>query len=293
MSRIFTVLFLSSVCVFGLSLCQGQFNPRQRIEFEIARTKEEIVHVIRDGVQLREETNQLRCICWDKINTNKRFLSNSSGEIQAQQKTLQDLYQQLAKSYAEEDQLSEAPADIEMLRLGIKVVQEDIQVLQQRREDGTAKSSLELVEMTANATEAGKPSILSWGRDCYYTNIDVENQLRLARIFLAEAVRRREGQYMKLECTRDKCNKVVQALVGMLEKLGNDGKKVQESVDKVKEELEEQKKKVAELTNSAEASKTELDKLNKEEVKKVLDIYQQYALEVYSYEKLVQTLVLT
>lgn len=283
-SRIFNVLFISSVCVFVL--CKGHFNYWQRLGFEITKIREEIIAVNRASERLRQETKQLVAICVDKITMNKRFICNSSDEVQAQRKTLEDLYQQLAESYAEEDQLKEEPADIERLKLGIKVVQEDIQVLQNRREDGTAKSSLELLDMTANTTEARPPSVLTWMRICQ-TPVDLENQLRLARRNLAEVNRRRAEQYRTLECTRDRCNKIVQALVDMLQELGNDSKKVQERVNEIKIKLEEQKKRLAELVNSRKTRDTEQDKWDTKDAKKVLDKYQQYALEVYSYEKLV------
>lgn len=277
------------------ALCKGHFNNGQRLGFEITRTRGEIIAVNRDGERLRQETKQLIAICVDKITMNKRFISNSSEEVQAQRRTLEHLYQQLAQSYAEEDRLKEAPTDIERLNLGIKVVQEDIQVLQKRREDGTAKSSLELLDMTANTSEARPPSVLTWMRLCH-TPVDLVNQLRLARSNLAEANRRRAEEYRTLECTRDRCNKIVQALVDMLEGLGNDSRKAQERVNEIKKELEEQKKRLAELINSRRTRDTEQDKWNMKEAKKVLDKYQQYALEVYSYETLVynvQTLVLS
>lgn len=293
MFRIFTVLFISSVCVFVL--CEGQFNNGQQLEFEITRIRGEIIAVNRDSERLRQETKQLIAICVDKITMNKRFISNSSDEIQAQRRTLEHLYQQLAESYAEEDRLKEAPADIERLKLGIMVVQEDIQVLQERREDETAKSSLELLHMTANTSEARPPSVLTWMRLCD-TPVDLENQLRLARSNLAEANRRRAEEYRTLECTRDRCNKIVQALVDMLEELGNDSRKAQERVNEIKKELEKQKKRLAELINSRRTRDTEQDKWNMKEAKKFLDKYQQYALEVYSYKILVyyvQTSVLS
>lgn len=267
-------------------LCKGHFNYRQRLGFEITKIREEIIAVNRASERLRQETKQLVAICVDKITMNKRFICNSSDEVQAQRKTLEDIYQQLAESYAEEDQLKEEPADIERLKLGVKVLQEDIQVLQNRREDGTAKSSLELLDMTANTTEASPLSVLTWMRICQ-TPVDLENQLRLARRNLAEANRRRAEQDRTLECTRDRCNKIVQALVDMLEELGNDSKKVQERVNEIKIKLEEQKKRLGELVNSRQTRDTEQDKWNTKEAKMVLDIYQQYALEVYSYEKLV------
>lgn len=281
------------MCVFVL--CEGQFNNGQQLEFEITRIRGEIIAVNRDSERLRQETKQLIAICVDKITMNKRFISNSSDEIQAQRRTLEHLYQQLAKSYAEEDRLKEAPADIERLKLGIKVVQEDIQVLQKRREDETAKSSLELLDMTANTSEARPASVLTWMRLCH-TPVDLENQLRLARSNLAEANRRRAEEYRTLACTRDRCNKIVQALVDMLEELGNDSRKAQERVNEIKKELEEQKKRLAELINSRRTRDTEQDKWNMKEAKKVLDKYQQYALEVYSYETLlyyVHTFVLS
>lgn len=283
-SRIFNVMFICSLCVFVL--CKGHFNNRQQLGFEITKIREEVIAVNRDSERLRQETKQLFAICVDKITMNKRFISNSSDEVQAQRRTLKDLYQQLAESYAEEDQLKEEPADMERLKLGIKVLQEDIQELQNRREDGTAKSSLELLDMTANTTEARTSSVLTWMGICQ-TPVDLENQLRLARRNLAEANRRRAEQYRTLECTRDKCNKMVQALVDMLEELGNDSKKVQERANQIKIELEEQKKRLAELVNSRKTRYTEQDNWNTKEVKKVLDKYQQYALEVYSYETLV------
>lgn len=248
--------------------------------------REETVTLNRDSERLNQETKQLVAICVDKINMNKRFIRNGSDEIQAQRRTLQDLYQQLAKSYAEEDQLKEAPADIKRLGLGIKIMQEDIQVFQRRREDGTAESSLELGDMTSNTTRAEPPSVLSRMRLCYMP-IDLENQLRLARCNLVEANRKREGHYRTLECTRYRCNRIVQALVDMLEETRKDSRKLQELVYKIKKELEEQKKRVAVLINSPGANETGLENLNKKEAKKVLDKYQQYALEVYSYDKLI------
>lgn len=267
-------------------LCKGHFNYRQRLGFEVTKIRGEIIAVNRDSERLRQETKQLVAICVDKITMNKRFICNSSDEVQAQRRTLEGLYQQLAESFDEEDQLKEEPADIERLKLGIKVLQEDIQVLQNRREDGTAKLSLELLDMTANNTEVSQPSVLTWMRICQ-TPVDLENQLRLARRNLAEANRRRAEQCRTLECTRDRCNKIVQALVDMLEELGNDSKKVRERVNEIKIKLEEQKKRLAELVNSRKTRDTEQDKWNTKEAKKVLDKYQQYALEVYSYEKLV------
>lgn len=267
-------------------LCKGHFNYRQRLGFEITKIRGEIIAVNRDSERLRQETKQLVAICADKITMNKRFICNSSYEVQAQRRTLEGLYQQLAESYAEEDQLEEEPADIERLKLGIRVLQEDIQVLQNRREDGTAKLSLELLDMTENTTETSQPSVLTWMRICQ-TPVDLENQLRLARRNLAEANRRRAEQCRTLECTRDRCNKIVQNLVDMLEELGNDSKKVQERVNEIKIKLQEQKKRLAELVNSRKTRDTEQDKWNTKEAKKVLDKYQQYALEVYSYEKLV------
>lgn len=283
MTCILYVLFLSSVFVFGL--CKENGMTKESLEAEIRKTKADIVSVNKEDERLRREikTQSLECVFLIKLNT--KISNKGSAKNHAQEKTIEDLYKQLVKIYDEENELKKVPSDIERLKLGIKILEEDINVLQNRRDNSIAKSCFDLGDMS-NVT-VGKPAILSAARP--FDTIVLENELRLVQSELADAERRNDELKMKLDSDKDLCDRKITNFLSIIEKLRNEHRKGRKTIKIIKKELDEQKKRVAELTESAEASVAELTEWKKA-AKKVMDKYQPFALDVECYDKLLNDL---
>lgn len=279
MSRIISVLFLSSVFVFGL--CKENGKTKEYLEAEIRKTKADIVSVNREDERLRREIKTQSAECVFLIKLNIKVSNKDSAKNQAQQKTIEDLYKQLVKIYDEETQLKKVPLEIERIKLGIKVLEEGIKVLQKRRENSIAKSCFDLGDMS-NVT-VGKPGILSAAKQ--FDTIVLENELRLVQSELADAERRNDELKIKLDSDMDLCDQKITNFLSIIEGLRNDHSKGRKTIEEINKELDEQKKRVAELTESAEASVAELAKWKKA-AKKVMDRNQKFALDVECYDKL-------
>lgn len=283
MSRILSVVFLGSVVLFGL--CKGDGETKRFLEAEIKKTKANIVSANKAGESLRREIEEESLHCLGLIKINTELSNDSSADNWAQQKTIEYLYEQLVRIYDEERRLKEVPSDIERLKLGIKVLEEDIEVLQRRRENSMAKSCFDLRDMS-NVT-VGTAEILLSTRG--FDTIVLENELRLVQSELADAERTNGELKMKLDSDMDLCDQKIVNLYRIIHELGEDNRKGLETIEKINKELEEQKKRVAELAGSAEASVAELAKWKKA-AKKAVDEYQQYALDVKCYDKLLNDL---
>lgn len=279
MSRILCVVFLSSVVVSGL--CEGNGKTKRSLEAEIKTTKAYIVSANKAGEWLRREIEEESSHCLGLIEINTEFSNNSSADNRAQQKTIEELYKQLAKIYDEESRFKEVLSNVERLKLGIKVLEQDIAVLQGRRENSMAKSCFDLGDLW-NVT-VGKPGILSGTAG--FDTIVLENELRLLQSDLADTERTNEELKMKLDSNKDLCDQKIANLHSIIHQLGEDNRKGLETIEKISKEIEEQKRRVEELAGSAEASAEELAKWKKA-AKKAMDKYQQYALDVKCYDKL-------
>lgn len=283
MSRILSVVFLSSVLVFGL--CEEDVKTKRTLEAEIKKTKAYIVSANKAGEWLRREIKEESSHCLGLIKINTEFSNNRSADNRAQQQTIEDLYQQLVRIYDEESRFKEVPSNVERLKLGIKVLEEDIAVLQRRRENSMAKSCFDLGDMW-NVT-VGKPGILS-GTTGFDTLV-LENELRLVKSELEDVERTNDELKMKLASDKDLCDQKIANLHSIIHELGEDNRKGLETIEKIRKEIEEQKRRVAELAGSAEASVAELAKWKKA-AKKAMDKYQLYALDVKCYDKLLNDL---
>lgn len=279
MSRILSVVFLSSVLVFGL--CEDDVETKRSLEAEIKKTKANIVSANKAGERLRREIKEESSHCLGLIKINTELSNISSADNRAQQQTIEDLYKQLVRIYDEESRFKEVPSNVERLKLGIKVLEEDIAVLQRRRENSMAKSCFDLGDMW-NVT-VGQPGILS-GTTGFDTLV-LENELRLVQSELADTERTNEELKMKLDFNKELCDQKIANLHSIIHELGEDNRKGQETIERISKELEEQKRRVAELAGTAEASVAELAKWKKA-AKKAVDKYQQYALDVKCYDKL-------
>lgn len=283
MSRILSVVFLSSVLVFGL--CEGDGKDKRSLEAEIKKTKAYIVSAIKAGEWLRREIKEESSHCLGLIKINTETSNKSSADNRAQQQTIEDLYRQLVRIYDEETRFKEVPSNVERLKLGIKVLEEDIAVLQGRRENSMAKSCFDLGDMW-NVT-VGKPGILSGTTE--FDTIVLQNELRLLQSELADTERTNSELKMKLDSNTDLCDQNIANLHRIIHRLGENNRKGLETIEKISKEIEEQKRRVAELAGSAEASVAELAKWKKA-AKKAMDKYGQYALDVKCYEKLLNDL---
>lgn len=283
MSRILSVVFLSSVLVFGL--CEEDAKTKRSLEAEIKKTKANILSANKAGEWLRREIKEESSQCLGLIKINTELSNNSSADNRAQQQTIEDLYKQLVRIYDEESRFKEVPSNVERLKLGIKVLEEDIAVLQRRRENSMAKSCFDLGDMW-NVT-VGKPGILSGTTG--FDTIVLENELRLVQSELADTERTNEELKMTLDSNKELCDQKIANLHSIIHELGEDNRKGLETIEKISKELEEQKRRVAELAGTAEASVAELAKWKKA-AKKAVDKYQQYALDVKCYDRLLNDL---
>lgn len=282
MARILTVLLISSVFVFGL--CKEDSKEHKKLNLDIKKTREKITSVNEDNAKLSEQIHQETKLYKSKIRINDDLKNKGSAENKKQQEELEDLYRQLVQSYFEEDVLKEAPMNIEKLKLSIKVTQEDIKMLEKRRENGDAKLCMKLEGMVKNVDEPSKISVLTTGR-IIDDSIVLENKLRLALTELDQANNKNAELKMQLKSLNDFYNRLNKDLNEAIKQLGEDNKEGQERIEKIKKALEEQKTRMAELEKSSRANMEELEKWKKE-AKKVLDKIRIYALDVECYKKL-------
>lgn len=269
--------------MFGL--CEEDVKTKRSLEAEIKKTKANTVSANKAGEWLRREIKEESSHCLGLIKINSELSNKSSADNRAQQQTIEDLYKQLVRTYDEESRFKEVPSNVERLKLGLKVLEEDIAVLQGRRENSMAKSCFDLGDMW-NVT-VGKPGVLSGATG--FDTIVLKNELRLVQSELADTERTNDELKMKLDSNKDLCDQKIANLHSIIHELGENNRKGLETIEKISKELEEQKRRVAELAGSAEASVAELAKWKKA-AKKAVDKYQQYALDVKCYDKLLNDL---
>lgn len=148
MARILPILFISSVFVFGI--CKGDSKELKELEDKIKNATVKISIVNKDNMNLSEEIAKETKLYASKIKISDALKNKDNEQIQKQQNEIQDLYRQLAGSYHEEDEIREAPINTEKLKLDIKVTEENIKILEERRKNNISTSCLKLEGMAKN-----------------------------------------------------------------------------------------------------------------------------------------------
>lgn len=116
--------------VYKLSFCvrtlQGDSKEHKKLENDIKKVEEKISTVIKANAKLSEEIIKETKLYKSKIKIKDDSKNKGNEQNKKQHKELEDLHRQLVKSYFEEDELKKLPINIEKLKLGIKVTEENV-----------------------------------------------------------------------------------------------------------------------------------------------------------------------
>lgn len=93
MVRILTVLFISSVFVFGL--CKGDSKEHKKLENDIKKVEEKISTVIKANAKLSEEIIKETKLYKSKIKIKDDSKNKGNEQNKKQHKELEDLHRQL------------------------------------------------------------------------------------------------------------------------------------------------------------------------------------------------------
>lgn len=283
MSRVCRVLCV--IFVLALGVCRAT-GGRESLENKLKKTNAAIAEVVEDVKRLNKEVKEELEGCFNKLKVSGGLREKGNAEHKKLVMTIEELYKKLLKSYNAEVALIDISKDNEKLELSIAITLENIHKYEQRRAKGMDIECLDLEKMTKHIVKHSQFMLLRKIDD----TIVLENRLRLAESKLEQEKNHKEEKKLQLKLEKQWCKAQQNHIDKTMKTITKNKAEATRAVDKLKNELAKQEKKVNELKRKNAINLKRLED-TKKKAKKVLDKYKKFSLDKDCYSKLYKDIV--
>lgn len=278
MSRVCRVLFV--IFVLALGVCRAT-GGRESLENKLKKTNAAIAEVVEDVKRLDKEVKEEIKECFTKLKVSGRLQEKGNAEHKKLVNTIEELYKKLLNSYNAEFALIDISKDNEKLELSIAITLENIQKYEQRRKKGMHIKCLDLDKMTKHIVKHSQFMLLRKIDD----TIVLQNQLKLAESKLEQEKNHKEEKKLQLKLEKQWCKAQQNHIDKTMKTITKNKAEATQAVNKLKNELAKQEKKVNELKRTNAVNVKRLEDAKKK-AKKVPDKYNKFSLDKDCYSKL-------